>query len=457
MQIGSSPGFEDGEFGSAKLFRPAGSFYCTAENFLYFVDSENHAIRRADMEKRVLETVYPVSVQKNSGIWSWILDKLGLTREIVQKPEEFDLDLITFPWHLMKIGEDNLLITNRSFETSWIISMATGEIKKVLRGIPNIMEICGHTIMEKVALLKEIYENWSAEGYQQSSLQGIPHAGLVSSIANLQNCIFFSDAVGQRVLKFHTESQRISCIQFSNLGVLGLPYWLACPLERVYISRYSGRSCSEHLRHFNVLPGRCDIQVYIDIPMGTELAAPMEESCIWRQVRGSAAEISGSEGEGTSTEKVSAAQQWFDELDNLAFSRPEVESDIEDEEMSPDRTFQDKNTMRFDCAVNISPGTSEVVVSTALYLKVRKTQDNGEEQMNIVTTILDYQKHEDRKLEEDACTQLLLKTCGDLQDVIFMKPLHLRVSLECGDHPAAETKNETILTDSTVRVDISLD
>lgn len=40
LQIGSSPGFEDGEFGSAKLLRPAGSFYCTAENCLYFVDSE---------------------------------------------------------------------------------------------------------------------------------------------------------------------------------------------------------------------------------------------------------------------------------------------------------------------------------------------------------------------------------------------------------------------------------
>ena len=65
------------------------------------------------MEKRMLETVYPVCVQKNSGIWSWILDKLGPAREIAQKPEEYELDLIAFPWHLMKIGEDDLLVTNR--------------------------------------------------------------------------------------------------------------------------------------------------------------------------------------------------------------------------------------------------------------------------------------------------------------------------------------------------------
>lgn len=39
-QIGSSPGFEDGEFEMAKLMRPAASFYDSSEDCLYFVDSE---------------------------------------------------------------------------------------------------------------------------------------------------------------------------------------------------------------------------------------------------------------------------------------------------------------------------------------------------------------------------------------------------------------------------------
>lgn len=69
----------------------------------------------------MLETVYPLCVLKNSGIWSWILDKLGLAREIAQKPEEYELDLITFPWHLMKIGEDDLLIANRRYHMSAFI------------------------------------------------------------------------------------------------------------------------------------------------------------------------------------------------------------------------------------------------------------------------------------------------------------------------------------------------
>lgn len=69
------------------------------------------------------------------------------------------------------------------------------QLINLLKGIPNIMEIWGHTIMEKVSLLKEIYENWSQEGLQDSfSLEGIRHAGLVSSIANLQKYTIFSDA-----------------------------------------------------------------------------------------------------------------------------------------------------------------------------------------------------------------------------------------------------------------------
>ncbi|KAL4573832.1 hypothetical protein LXL04_020651 [Taraxacum kok-saghyz] len=51
--IGSSPGFEDGEFESSKIMRPASLLYHDDDDCLYFVDSENHAIRRADMESSI--------------------------------------------------------------------------------------------------------------------------------------------------------------------------------------------------------------------------------------------------------------------------------------------------------------------------------------------------------------------------------------------------------------------
>jgi len=40
LQIGSSPGFEDGEFESSKFLRAASSFYHAAEDCLYIVDLE---------------------------------------------------------------------------------------------------------------------------------------------------------------------------------------------------------------------------------------------------------------------------------------------------------------------------------------------------------------------------------------------------------------------------------
>lgn len=40
FQIGCFPGFEDGEFESAKMLRPAATLYDEEEDCLYIVDSE---------------------------------------------------------------------------------------------------------------------------------------------------------------------------------------------------------------------------------------------------------------------------------------------------------------------------------------------------------------------------------------------------------------------------------
>ncbi|URD74888.1 hypothetical protein MUK42_24900 [Musa troglodytarum] len=453
--IGCSPGFEDGEFESAKLFRPAGSFYHPDENCLFFVDSENHAIRRADMEKRVLETIYPACVRKSSSIWSWILDKLGLKTKVVSQAGELDVDLIKFPWYLMKTRDNDLLTIDRSFETLWVVSMETGEIKRIVRGVSNIIEMCEDMIMEKVTLLKDIYQNMPSKRLHHClSFEGIPFAGLFSSVASFQNDVILCGAASQRVLKYHRESRGISFLQFSNLGVLGLPYWMVCPLERVVNSGNAGIFCSEQLHHFDVLPGRCDIQFYVDIPHGTELVAPVDRRCIWLQARGSAAELSGLQGAVTGAEKVGVAQQWFDELDNLAFSKMEDEPCSKDGEELPEEHFQVKDKIHFDCSITISPGTAEVVVSAVVYLKPKKTQGSTEWSLP-ATTLLEY-KREVRKLEEDASIRLLSKTFEDVEDMIFMKPLHIRLRFKCGDHPTGKTTKETICTDSTIKVPISL-
>uniref|UniRef100_A0A0E0QE22 NHL repeat-containing protein 2 n=3 Tax=Oryza TaxID=4527 RepID=A0A0E0QE22_ORYRU len=389
--IGCSPGFEDGEFESAKFLRPAASFYNTAEDCLYIVDSENHAVRKADLGRRMLETVYPVSSKSSSGIWSWIVDKLGLRREDAPS-ENFIADSIAFPWHLLNITEDDFLVADRNFEASWILSVSTGQKQEIGRD-------------------------------------------------------------GQRVLKHDLDTNGTSNIQFSNFGVLGLPYWFVCHLERVSTRGHSIGKFQEHTRKVNVLPGRCNIKVSVDIPADTQLAAPLVESCIWRQVRGSGAEVSGFDEPSTSTEKVGIAQQWYDEIDNLAFSEvPEEPTVHEGDENLSDGSYQEQRRAHFNCVVNVSPGTCELVASAALYLKIDSAKDDHGEQKSLVKRIIQCQRREDH-----AGVELLMESCKDSRDLTIMKPVHLRLMLECADHPAGTTNKETISSESSFEINISLD
>jgi hypothetical protein len=57
--------------------------------------------------------------------------------------------------------------------------------------------------------------------------------------------------------------------------------------------------------------------------------------------------------------QVGVAQQWYDELDNLAFTTPEPELIVEDNITTKGNKFQDER-VHINCAVNTSPGTSEV-------------------------------------------------------------------------------------------------
>lgn len=57
--------------------------------------------------------------------------------------------------------------------------------------------------------------------------------------------------------------------------------------------------------------------------------------------------------------QVGVSQQWYDELDNLAFSTPDVDLALEDNKTTSDASFRD-DRIRISSSVNTSPGTSEV-------------------------------------------------------------------------------------------------
>ncbi|CAI0498797.1 unnamed protein product [Linum tenue] len=405
--IGSSPGFEDGDFECAKLLRPGASFYDDTEDCLYFVDSENHAVRRADLERRVLETLYPSSsatVEKES-LWTKIASKLGFGIAAVEaKSEEFDPQSLVFPWHLLKSEEeDHCLIINRSFETLWVMNLTTGEIKDVIKGFQKIRDTCGNLITDKLSLLKEMPSDWLEQqaGTYLSSKDTL-YATLISSLTAFNGHVFACDT------------------------------------------------------------SRTDIDIKVDIPIDTELVEPLHEGCIWRQARGAATEVSGTNAELESSEKVGVAQKWYDELDNLAFSSAaESETIVEDDDSTTadTRNFED-DKVRIHCAVNTSPGLSEVIIYAPLYLRLRRDanvdeEDNQDKHAARIADILKWGSH--GLTTRDSCIQLLSRSGKDLRDLVFVKPLHFRIRIECPNHPKApDNTKDIILTNSTVGVHVSL-
>ncbi|KAF3785885.1 NHL repeat-containing protein 2 [Nymphaea thermarum] len=459
--IGSSPGFEDGRFETAKLMRPAASVYNAAEDCLYFVDSENHAVRCADFEKRIVHTVYPApeSNKNTRNLWRWLLVKLGMVPQASENVNEHEMDIPCFPWHILKLEERNLFITNRSFDSLWILCTATGKIENSCKGQGAVMDFCKPVIKSRLAMAKETYHKLQLQcRINCNSLEELSYAHMISSVAKIEGNILLCDPGcidGGKIIKYHHGSDKFSSLQFSNFGVLGLPYWLDCPLEV-----FSGRAYDAYvpatnrlLQHFNVHPGKCNIKIDVDVPRGTKLASPLQDGCFWCQARGSATVL---RKEADSTAKVGVAQQWYDELDNLAFASTNAVSELNDEQAEFGNPQGDRSA-HIDCCVSTSPGTSEIVVCAAFYLRLHNACEHGLiDDVRKVEKILAISSHEENPEQGEAPISLLLASCKDLSNVVFVRPLHLRIRLDCHDD-STDKLSEIIRTDSTIKIHVSLD
>lgn len=94
-----------------------------------------------------------------------------------------------------------------------------------------------------------------------------------------------------------------------------------------------------------------------------------------------------------------------------------------------------------------------------MYLKLRRYPDQPEDSQEKyaarITDILNTERI--GEMERDSCIHLLLKSKRDLRDLIFMKPLHVRIKLDCLNHPkAADNSKEIILTNSKIDFNVSL-
>ncbi|XP_073021760.1 uncharacterized protein [Primulina eburnea] len=483
--IGSSPGFEDGVFESAKLLRPAASFYHAFEDSIYFVDSENHAIRRADLERRVVETVFPATTDgnKNKSFWKWILHKVW---PVKLKSEALNSESFLFPWHMLKASDNDLFVLNQSvgredcskhnkylvesfyrrcskmdMNEFWNplgcrlgIKLYQGNCESELAESSKILEICGQMMMDKSISARHVPSDWLEQQLAAScSFDGIPYAGLMSSTATFQDHIVLCDTVGQTVVKFDRGTGSAISFPFSNFGVLGLPYWFVPPLEQVYSDDGVPGPELDHVQEFNLLPGRVDIELYISVPQQTELVEQPQEGCIWRLARGAAAEVSELENKALSTEKVGIAQQWYDELDNLCYSTSLEEESSTEEESKP---VVQEGVARIGCTINSSPGTSEVIILAALYLRLKKstisTIESFEDRVTKIVSIVDPSK----RFKRDLLVKVLTASKRDLEELVFLRHLHVRLKIDSFDHPKADNLRDIIVSESSVKVQVTL-
>lgn len=94
----------------------------------------------------------------------------------------------------------------------------------------------------------------------------------------------------------------------------------------------------------------------------------------------------------------------------------------------------------------------QLVASAALYLRVDRTKADHEDQKAVIKRILQCQGH-----EEHVGVELLTENHRDVRDLVIMKPVHLRLRMECADHPAGTTNKETISTESSLEISITLE
>lgn len=93
-----------------------------------------------------------------------------------------------------------------------------------------------------------------------------------------------------------------------------------------------------------------------------------------------------------------------------------------------------------------------------MYCKLRRVpnlnEGNREEHAARILDILSSKRS--GKKERDLWNGVLLQSKSDLRDLVFMKPLHIRIRLNCLDHPKADNGRDIILTDSSIKVDVLL-
>lgn len=112
--------------------------------------------------------------------------------------------------------------------------------------------------------------------------------------------------------------------------------------------------------------------------------------------------------------------------------------------------------MDFYCLVLFS--LNQVIIFAGLYLKLKSEPGSKEESReNYAKRLAELLVLEgSRESEKDLCYRILLKSKTNPRDLIFTKPLHIRIRLDSRDHAKGDNSKDILLSDSSIKFDLSL-
>ncbi|CAM6106183.1 unnamed protein product [Calypogeia fissa] len=418
--IGSSSGREDGTFETAKLCYPASAVFDADRNFLYIADSENYVIRKADLSTRTLSTIEPPKMTTEITIWRRLLRWIGVSQpgESEQEPEKAgNFNILRNPWHLKLTQEGLILVASRCFENVWALDSSSAEVTEFQFQDPHVVS---DEFFRKAIDVKEIenvhslvlQEMKGNKSKAENPWQISAVTDIISRVVRLHNKLFFIDTESQLIRKYDLDTGSHGILHLSNLGLLGFPSWwsLRSPSFQSPNLLINGDTLgksiegeADKLEHsINIQPGRCLLCINPVLPRGTVLAAPVEDGSIWRQAKGSIVELSIFGGSLIS-HKISSAQQWIDDLDDL---EPDTQ---ETEELT--LPLKSESGIPFYSLLDASLGTGEVTIDAVLYLK--------------------YARHQESSCVSGPSEGIDIQEWpSQWEDQIFLKQVHLKVRLE---------------------------
>jgi len=112
--IGSGqPGLRDGSFAEAQFFAPQGMTFDAENQMLYVADTENHALRRVDLQHQVVETIAGTGEQSRN-----IQPHSGMSTQTA----------LNSPWDLQKVG-NSLFIAMAGSHQIWEMDLENNIVK----------------------------------------------------------------------------------------------------------------------------------------------------------------------------------------------------------------------------------------------------------------------------------------------------------------------------------------